>query len=256
MPEELAFQQMSRDGPARDVDEHVLAANAVVVHELGEQSLARAGLAQQDHPRVARSRLLGDLEHGPDRRTVPDELREALRTVQAAPRRVLAPEAELVDGAAKGVLNQGGLDRFPQVVEGAQLHGLDAVVIVRLSREDDHLARPPGVADPAEGLESPEPRHAEVEEDHVKRVLRQALEGLLAAPDAVRVMTRRGETLSHHEPEVFVVVHDEHAHRAALLAHTALAGHDSAGSQNTTVVPRPGPGLDTSILPRCCSMSD
>src|SRR5882724_9728238 len=127
---------MGRDGPTRDVHEHPLPTWAVLMDASRQQALAGARLAQQDDPRVSRRRLGDDLEHGPDRRTVPDELREALRTVHAAPRRVLAPEAELVDRAAEGVLDQGRLDRFLQVVERAQLHGLDAVVIVGLSRED------------------------------------------------------------------------------------------------------------------------
>src|SRR2546422_6005097 len=42
---------------------------------------------------------------------------------------------------AEGLLNQGGLHRLSQVVEGTQLHGCDTVVIVWLPGEDHHLAR-------------------------------------------------------------------------------------------------------------------
>src|SRR5262249_33803920 len=143
-----------------------------------------------------------------------------------------------------------------QVMERAQLHRLDAVVVVGLAREDHDLARPARLADPAEGLEPAEPWHAKVEQDDVERLLCQALEGLLAAPDALGVVTRAGEPFPHDEADLLVVVHHEHAHGPARGGRPVLASHDSAGSQNVTVVPCPKPGLDTSIRPSCCSMSD
>src|SRR5262249_6116402 len=96
VPEELALQELRRHGPARNVDEDVLAADALLVNEPSEQALARPGLAEQDDARVARRALLDDVQGRPDRGSVADEDREALGPVHASPGRVLSPEPQLI----------------------------------------------------------------------------------------------------------------------------------------------------------------
>ena len=156
----------------------------------------------------------------------------------------------------EGLLNQRGLHRLSQVVEGTQLHGCDTVVIVWLPGEDHHLARETRLSETPEHFEAAEPWHPEVEQHDVEGLLRDALQRCLAAGDRLHEMAGALEAVPDHEAKRFLVVDDEDAHRLIVVCEPRLPAHDSAGSSNSTVVPCPTPGLSTRIVPPCCSMSD
>src|SRR5438094_9474044 len=85
---------------------------------------------------------------------------------------------------AEGLLNQRGLHRLSQVVEGTQLHGCDTVVIVGLPGEDNDLARETLLAETPERFEAAEPWHPEAEKHDGEGLRRDALERPLAAGDS------------------------------------------------------------------------
>ena len=46
----------------------------------------------------------------------------------------------MLHGAPEGLLDQRGFHRLSEIVKRTELHGLDAVVVVRLPGEDNNLA--------------------------------------------------------------------------------------------------------------------
>ena len=72
--EQLALEQRLGQRRAVHPDERSVATGAREVDLLGEQLLARAALAQQQHRRVGRGRLAGDLELFLQLTALPDQL--------------------------------------------------------------------------------------------------------------------------------------------------------------------------------------
>src|SRR5262249_17477493 len=151
--------------------------------------------------------------------------------------------------------DQRGFHRLSEIVKRTELHGLDAIVVVRLPGEDDNLAGQTRLAEAAQRAQSPETGHPEIEQHHVER--------LLTDPFQCRLSTRRtryevsgcSQPVLHHEAERLLVVDDEDPHGG--MCRLARAGaHDSRGSSNSTVVPPPTPGLSARMIPPCCSMND
>src|SRR5262249_53431771 len=132
--------------------------------------------AEDYDSRVPYSGLLGKLKHGSDGRTLADELRRGCRGEHSAQRGVLAAESAVLDGSEKRLFDQGGLHRFAQVVKCAELHGLDAVVVVRLTREDDNLAGQSRLGKPTKHCEAAHPGHAKVQKHDVERLLSDPVE--------------------------------------------------------------------------------
>ena len=65
VPEQLALQQRLGQGGAVDGDERLISARRVGVEVSAEQLLARAGLTEDQHRRVARADPGAQLEHRP-----------------------------------------------------------------------------------------------------------------------------------------------------------------------------------------------
>src|SRR5206468_1320318 len=135
------------------------------------------------------------------------------------------------------------------------LHGFDTVVVVRLAGENHHLAGKTSLAETPEGSQPADSRHPEVEQHHVERLLRDALQCRLSVRSRFHEMSRPSETVLHHEAERLVVVDNQHAHTSVQCV-TRSGAHRSTGSSNSTVVPLPTPALSARILPPCCSMND
>src|SRR5207249_10081098 len=188
---------------------------------------AGARLPQDDDLGVAGS--LGELQNGPDCRARANEIWAACRAQHASERGVFAPQSAMLHRPAEGLLNQRGLHRLSQVVEGTQLHGCDTVVIVGLPGEDNDLARETLLAQTPERFEAAEPRHPEVEKHDVEGLLRDALQRCLAAGDRLHEMAGAVEPISDHEAKRFLVVNDEDAHRPTVIYQTRLPAHDTAG---------------------------
>ena len=74
--EQLAFEQAGRNGGAVQLDERAAAAAAQVVNRAGDQLLAGAGFAVNEHGRIGRRDGLDLLQHLPERRALADDLLE------------------------------------------------------------------------------------------------------------------------------------------------------------------------------------
>src|SRR2546425_10227803 len=128
---------------------------------------------------------------------------------------------------AEGLLNQRGLHRLSQVVEGTQLHGSDTVVIVWLPGEDHHLAREARLSETPERFEAAEPWHPEVEQHDVEGLLRDALQRCLAAGNRLHEMAGALEAVPGPEPKRFLLVDGEESPRLAVACRTRLPAHES-----------------------------
>ena len=148
-------------------------------------------------PSVSGGSLLHALEGRADHGTVPDELREPLGLQHPSKGDVLPSQPHVLDGPLERLLDEGGLRGLAEVVEGAELHGLHAVVVVRPARQDHHLAGKVLVVNPPQGFEASDAGHPEVQEHHVEGARRQAIQRGLAVRDAFDVMPR-AEPLLHH----------------------------------------------------------
>ena len=220
-----------------------------------QHSLAGARLSQDHYPGVARGRLLGKLEHGTNRGTLSHELRCTGRCQHAPERRVLAPQPAVLHRPREGLFDERRLHRSPQVVECAQLHGFDTVVVVRLAGEDHYLAGEASLAKTPKRSEPTDSRHSKVEQHHVERLFRDAFQRRLGVRGRFHDMPGPLEAVLHHEAERLLVIDNEYAH-ASVQCVTRPGAHRSTGSSNSTVVPLPTPALSARMLPPCCSMND
>src|SRR5262249_25793065 len=174
--EKLAFKQLVGHCTAVDVEKRLTPARAQFVDSPCEYALAGTRLAEDYNPRVAYSSLLGKLQHGSDRRTLADELGCRSWREHSTQRGVLTPQSTVLDGPEKRLFDQGRLHGFAQVVKGAELHGLDAVVVVGLPREDDDLARQSRFGKPTKHREAAHARHAKVQKHDIERFLSDSVE--------------------------------------------------------------------------------
>src|SRR5262249_18587161 len=90
VPEEFAFQEARRDGAAVERDKGVRTPRAEVVRGAGQQFLARAGLALEEHSGIGRRYEFELREHRREGRTVPDNPVKAALSVATLARVVAA----------------------------------------------------------------------------------------------------------------------------------------------------------------------
>ena len=148
-------------------------------------------------PGVSRGSLPHALEGRADRGALPDELREPLRLQHPSEGDVLPSQPHVLDRPPERLLDERGLRGLAEVVEGAELHGLHAVVVVRLARQDHDLAGKVLVVNPPQGFEASDAGHPEVEEHDVEGARREAIQRGLAVRDALDVMPRAEPPLHH-----------------------------------------------------------
>ena len=222
MPEQLGLEQGVGDGAAVDGDEGPAVARREPVDGAGDQLLAGARLAVDEH----RGLELGDLAHGAEE----VEHLPAARHQVAEPafgllpaganllvqRLVLAEEALALLGLAQQQHQLVGLEGLRNVVVGAALHGLDGDVAAAVGGHDHdggvHVA-PPDLVDQ---VHAALPGHAQVRDDDVvgvgprapgARFPRRHPDGLVALPL---------EQGLQHMPQVLLVIDDEHTTHGCL----------------------------------------
>src|SRR6056297_1964260 len=187
--EQLGLEQILRDGRAVDGDETLVLAVAERMQRAGEEFLASAALAEQQHRDVRGRHLLdhaADLEHGLAGRDDPVQRRDALLAPQAA---VLGLQLVDMEGTVDQQAQRVGVHRLLIEVVGADAYRLDGVLLVAVAGDHDHL----GMGGEADDLL--QRRHALADALGVRRQA-EILEddgGLVAAEfrDGVRAVLRR-----------------------------------------------------------------
>ena len=175
VPEQLRFEQRFRDGGAVHLDERHVALRAAIVNRAGDQLLAGAGLAGDEH----RALRLRDELGGPD-----DILHPAAAPDDAVVVELLVALVEEVPvmGAQALVLQRApdeheelvDLERLLKVVERAELHRLDRALDRRVRRHHKNL-RPlavlTGAGELPDQLEARHSRHDVVHDQQVEQAL-------------------------------------------------------------------------------------
>ncbi len=180
--EQLVVEQALVQGGAVQGGERLVLARAVVVQRLGDQLLARAVFAEDQHGGVGRggrAEALQDLLHAA---AVAHDAFEAELLVELALQLAVGP----VDpDALRGLLDDGAqlghVDRLGQVVGGALLDGLDGRLDVAVPGDDDDLGLGRLGTGLAQDRQAVEVGHLEVGEDDVEVVMRDPPCPLLAA---------------------------------------------------------------------------
>ncbi len=170
--EELALEERLRQGGAGHLDEGPVPSRAVLVERLGEQLLAGAALAEEQHRGGGGGHLADRLEDRQHLRALAHQVVEAVLVLEPLAQRArLLHEALPLQGLLEDDLQLLDVDRLAEVVLGAELHRLDR----RLDRavgghDDDHRLRA-HLLDLREQLDPVHARHAQVGEDDVGVVL-------------------------------------------------------------------------------------
>src|SRR6202011_1541145 len=107
------------------------------------------------------------------------------------------------------------LHGLSQIVEGAKLHSVDTVVVVRLPRENHDFAWKTGLAETSKQFKPAKTGHAEIEKHHVEGALRDAVQGHFTTRGRVHDVAGPSETVVYDEAEGVVIVDNEDAHQSA-----------------------------------------
>ena len=209
VPEDLALEQLLRDGGGVHGDEWPGASLAPRVDGPGDELLARAGLAG-DERRGARPRdeVDGGLQR-PHRRAIPDD--DVGRHARRGDERPLALVRMLprLEGPGHGPAQVVDVARLDGVPERAPLDGVDGLVNSPGRREEDDRQRRVSALQVVEQLEPVHSLHANVADDGVERLLVDQLERDGRVLCQLARVTVDGEEAPQRFAHSGVVVHDQ-----------------------------------------------
>ena len=167
--EQLALEDVLAQRGAVQGHERLVLARAVLVDRLGDQLLARARLALDQHAGVGRRDPLEPLDHVAHLRAVADDALEAELLVEPALQLDVGPPQP---GALGGLLGDRAklldVQRLEQVVERPLLHRLDRRGDRPVAGHEDHLAVGLGLLGPGEDPEAVDVVHHQVGNNHVE----------------------------------------------------------------------------------------
>ncbi|MNX19999.1 hypothetical protein D3C86_499330 [compost metagenome] len=167
MAEQLGFDEILRDGRHVEGDEILVGARAVLVQGMGDQLLAGAALAVDQHRDAGAGQSAYGAKHLLHGGGLTDDLRGGGSLLLAS----LALGALLFQ-MILGAAHQGDclvdVERLGQVFEGAALVGVDRAVEIRVRRHDDDGQIRLAAVDLLQQAEAVYARHADIGEDHVR----------------------------------------------------------------------------------------
>ena len=219
----------------------------MVMEGLGDQLLAGAALAEDEHVALRRRGQADEVEDLLHRRALADDLVEAVALLELLlERAVLARQAALFEAFADGEQDLFVLERLGDVVESADAHRFDGALDRGVRRDHDHHLL--GIAR-AQLLQDLHARHAgehEIEQHEIDRFALGKEQRLLAGAGGDRAQTlapeERPEDVLEH---LFVVDDEDVGHARSCAASAALAALPAVGRSTTNRQPRSLPRLST-----------
>ena len=185
MAEQDRFDEIGGDGAAIDGVELLLAARAGGVDRLGDDLLARAALALDQHRDAGAGGLGGDGERGAELGRRADDLLEAQRLADLLGERPqLARRLAAVGGGVERGEQPVGRERLDDEIAGAGAHRVDRDMDVVLGGEDEQGQIGPERADAADQLDALLAGQPVIEQDRVEL-------GLLRDPSSICAARRR-----------------------------------------------------------------
>ena len=251
VPEELGLEQVLLQRRAVDLDERARRSVRVVVDRAGDQFLARARFAADQHRRVAARHLLHDAEHLLQRAARADDAVEIIEVLLLVAQVLhLVLEMAELDRLFDLELHFLDFEGLLHEVEGADLHRLDGRVNRPEGRhEDDRRARLNGPRR-AEHVHAVGAAHAKVGQHDVELAVLQPLDGGRPVAGLLHVVAGVGQRADEALAERIVIVDHQNASHLHYLP--TLPTDGTTGSVTRKVAPRPG-AETASIRPSCAS---
>ena len=166
--EEFALQQVLRQRSAIHGHEGLGPAQAVVMNRAGDQLLAGAAFAGDEHGGVGCRALRDQPVHLLHPRARPDHVVQAVPGIHGELEiQVLLPQRPALERPGHGELELLRVEGLRQVVEGAELHALHRGLDLGQAGEHDHLDVGMRLLDPPQDLQAVHLRHHDVEDDQV-----------------------------------------------------------------------------------------
>ena len=162
--EDLALHQFMGDGGAVDRDERFFGAGARLVHRAGDQLLAGAALAGDEHVAVGVGDALDDGQHFENSRCRAQHVRRKAGTPTLASVRCGSGTA---GGAFDGGDDRGSLKRLGDKIDGASTHRVDCRGHGHLTGDDDHRQGASVFQRVLHDLEAIDLRHRQVDEQDI-----------------------------------------------------------------------------------------
>ena len=215
--EQLRLDQILGDRRAVDLDERALGARTPVVQGVGDELLAGAVLALDEHVGVARRHGVHQLEQLAHHLALADHRAHAVGIAELGPQLLVRhPLVDLTAGPLEDADDAVGIElRLLDEEEGAGLPGIERPGDRALAADDDHLGAGRALLHALEHVEAVAVRQEQIQQDDLGPPL---VEDGLADPSQARRphFERRldGGLLDHHAQPVHrdrVVVHDQHA---------------------------------------------
>ncbi len=204
VPEQLAFEQMLRDGAAVDRHERPAGARALGVDQARHALLADTRLAADEHRRLA-ARELGD--HDPQRlhgRRIADQAWHGAG-LGAYPRQ---PQ-RLIDQAPQGL----HVDRLVDEIEGAGLHRRHRRADIAVGGDHGHRQLRLRALDVLDQLEAAAVRQAQVAQAQAVACVGQGLLGGGQRAGAVALQAHAAQGDGQQLAQVRLVIDDQHPRR-------------------------------------------
>ncbi len=210
--EQLAFQQLVRDGRAVHFHERLVAAPRLPVNHARDNFLAGAALAADQH----RGRGVGHLLDGVLHLLHAGAGAEQRGEVAVAPHLVaklrhLAGGTLLLQNSGDAQFQVARVERLDEVVVGPQLGGVKDDVGVVARGEHQHGGIGLGPLDAAEYVECGHAGQREIQQDEGGIEAGEHAQGLVAAGGATHLEAAPRHLGGNHSPHGEIVVHHEHA---------------------------------------------
>ena len=216
--EQLGFEQVLLQRRAVHLDEVARRPQRVVMDRAGDQLLAGAGFAANQHGRIALGHLADHVEDAAERLAAADDLVEVV---------VLLPlVAQVIELVAQPLQLERLLDldfhlleleRLLHVVERAKLHRLDGGRHRAERGHQDHRRRGMQRLGGAQHVEAVGAPHLEVADDDVEVAFMQPLQRGVAVAGFVHFVPRGGQRQRQPPPESIVIVRYKNASHVVVL---------------------------------------
>ncbi|MNF85416.1 hypothetical protein D3C84_678090 [compost metagenome] len=209
--EQLGFHQVFGDRRHVQRDERRGGPRAVAVQGVGDQLLAGAGFAVDQHGDIGVGEPADGAKHLLHGRRLADDFRGA---------RLLDGrlQALLLLRVLIGALDQGDrfidVERLGQVLEGAALIGRHCAVQVGMGGHDDHRQARVQLADPRQQFQAAGAGHADVRDDHVRLLPAEVTEHAVGAVEALGGHAFLLQGFFQHPADGAVVVDDPYGFTA------------------------------------------
>ena len=241
MAEQLRLEQVLLQRRAVHLDEVAAGAQRVVVDGAGDQLLAGAGLAADEHGRVALGHLADHAEHPLQRVAGADDLVEVVVLLLLVAQVVeLVAEALQLERLLDLDLHLLDLERLLDVVEGPVLHRLDRGRHRAEGGHQDHRRGRVGGAGGAQHVEAVGAAHAQVADHDVEVAVVQPLDGGVAVGRLLHFVTRRAQRQREPAPQRVVIVGDQNATHVRSAPTTPARRRSRAARRGTSCRPLAG----------------